>query len=126
MVYFQVKHSSSSLFTFLKSIKDSNEMNRILTSILDIFVTYLHNIRVIVPLFTFLDRLLGSGVIRSVLEDNNSKFAEELFRLSKIEIARIKDYRKLVNSMDVFCQLVQVRQNVNFCHFGTNLKNHSS
>ncbi|KAK6617706.1 hypothetical protein RUM44_005294 [Polyplax serrata] len=91
------------------SIKDSNEMNRILTSILDIFVTYLHNIRVIVPLFTFLDRLLGSGVIRSVLEDNNSKFAEELFRLSKIEIARIKDYRKLVNSMDVFCQLVQVK-----------------
>lgn len=104
----QVKHSSSSLFSFLKSIEDASEISRILNSILDIFNAYLHNIRVIVPLFTFLDRLLGSGVIRKILEDPNSRFAEELLRLSKLEIARIKDYRKLVNSMDVFCQLVQV------------------
>lgn len=62
----------------------------------------------IVPLFTFLDRLLGSGVIRHLLEDENNKFAEELLRLAKIEITKIKDYRKLVNSMDLFCQLAQV------------------
>lgn len=88
-----------------------NETKRILNSVLDIFSAYLHNNRVIIPLFTFLDQLLGSGVVRHVLQDSTSKFADELFRLSKIEIARITDYRKLVNSMDLFCQLVQVIYN---------------
>ena len=108
--FFQVKHSSTSLFTYLKSIEDRKELDRILNSIIDIFNTYLYNIRVILPLFIFLDRLLGSGVIREVLEDNKSKFAEELYRLTKLEIARIRDYKKLVNSMDLFCQLVQVKK----------------
>ena len=94
----------------MKSIEDRKELDRILNSIIDIFNTYLYNIRVILPLFIFLDRLLGSGVIREVLEDNKSKFAEELYRLTKLEIARIRDYKKLVNSMDLFCQLVQVKK----------------
>ncbi|KAL0271366.1 UNVERIFIED_CONTAM: hypothetical protein PYX00_008475 [Menopon gallinae] len=104
-----VKFSTISLLSFMKSIEDLNELNRLCSTIITIFERYQHNNRVIVPLFAFLDRLLGSGVIRSILEDPNNKFAEQLLHLAKIETHKIRDYRKLVNSMDLYCQLVQVK-----------------
>lgn len=97
-----------SFLTFLKSVEDVCELNRLCSTIITIFERYQHNNRMIVPLFAFLDRLLGSGVIRRILEDPNSKFAEQLLQLAKVETHKIRDYRKLVNSMDLYCQLVQV------------------
>lgn len=103
-----MKHSSSSLFSYLKALPDSGERLRICDTILTIFEEHLYDSRVIVPLFGFLDRLLGSSVVRDVLDADDSRFPAELMRLAKLEVSKTKDYRKLVSNIDVFCQLVQV------------------
>lgn len=40
--------------------------------------------------------------------DDSSNFAEEIFRLVKLEIKGQKKLYKLVSSINVFCQLIQV------------------
>lgn len=107
--FFQVKHSSASLFSYLKSHTDTEERIRLCDAILSVFTDHLYDVRVIVPLFSFLDHLLGSSVVRDVLDAPDARFPSELLRLAKLEVSKSKDFKKLVYNMDVFCQLVQVK-----------------
>lgn len=107
-----VKHSSNSLFSILKEWENTpEELNRICDTIIKLFKTYLSDNRVIVPLYEFLNRLLGSGRISLILKDPESKFAEDIFCLLKEDI-RTKDHKKKMASIDVLCQLIQVKGNV--------------
>lgn len=49
-----------------------------------------------------------TGTINAVLLDDTSNFADEIFRLVKLEIKGQKKLYKLVSSINVFCQLIQV------------------
>ncbi|XP_068082742.1 tubulin-specific chaperone D [Anabrus simplex] len=104
-----VKHSCSSLFSYLKGLQDnSEELKRLCDIIVEIFSKHQFDDRVIVPLFGFLDRLMGSGCIRAVLQDPNSTFASSILKHVKIEITKTREVTKLVSSVDVLCQLIQV------------------
>lgn len=48
------------------------------------------------------------GTINSVLLDESSSFADDIYRLLNLEIKGHKKLYKLVSSINVFCQLVQV------------------
>lgn len=107
----QVKHSSAALFNYLKSINNEQkltELKRICDDIVDIFTQNQLNDRVTVPMFGFLDRLLNSGCISVVLQDTSSTFAMDIFNLLKTEINDCKNTYKLIDSINVMCQLIQV------------------
>lgn len=69
-------------------------------------------------MFGFLDRLFNSGCIIPILEDLNSTFAASIFNLTQSEICenkgnlRISNVSKLVESISVLCQLIQVQNEI--------------
>ncbi|XP_037025535.1 tubulin-specific chaperone D [Bradysia coprophila] len=101
-----IKYSSTAMFNFLRSHND--HVTRICQEILNIFQQYQLNDRVTFPLMNFLDTLLSSGAVSDVLVDMESNFAEELFRLVKLEIKGQKKLYKLVASVNVLCHLIQI------------------
>lgn len=104
-----VKHSSSALFAYLKSLQAVPlELQRLCTIIIDVLIEWINSERLSDALLTFLDRLLGSGSVHSVLVDPNIPFASEILRVVKAEVTRSKDVHKLNHGVDVLCQLVQV------------------
>lgn len=52
--------------------------------------------------------LLCVGTINSILLDDASQFADDIYRLLNLEIKGHKKLYKLVSSINVFCQLIQV------------------
>jgi len=76
--------------------------------ILDIFEESHKNERMITSMLTFLDRLLSSGCIQSVLDDANNSIAERILTLLKREIKYSSNMKLLISSINVFCQLLQV------------------
>lgn len=102
-----IKHSSSSFLDFLNS--HPNEISRICDLTLKIFQENLLNERITYPLLNFLDTILSSGSLLPILDDENSNFADEVFRLVNLEIKGHKKLYKIVSSINVMCQLIQVR-----------------
>lgn len=94
------------MFHFLRS--HSEHTPRICDKIIDIFQKNLLNERITYPLLNFLNLLIASGSIDSVVLDANASFSEDIFRLTKLEIRGHKKLYKLVSSISVFCQLIQV------------------
>lgn len=94
------------MFNYLRS--HSEHVPRICREILNIFQQYQLNDRVTYPLMNFLDTLLSSGTVNDVLTDMDSNFAEDLFRLVKLEIKGQKKLYKLVASVNVLCHLIQI------------------
>ncbi|PSN56928.1 Tubulin-specific chaperone D [Blattella germanica] len=108
-----VKHSSTSLFMYLKAQQGRpQELERLCGTIVDIFRNNQYVDRVTVPLFGFLDRLFSSGCVRTVLENPQSSFASEILRHVKLEIGKTREVTKLRGSADVLCHLVQVNGEV--------------
>lgn len=101
-----IKHSSSSFLDFLNS--HPNETPRICDLTLKVFQENLLNERITYPLLNFLDTILSSGTLLPILDDENSTFAEEVFRLVNLEIKGHKKLYKIVSSISVMCQLIQV------------------
>lgn len=101
-----IKYSSASFLDFLKS--HESEIPRITNEILKIFRENLLNERITYPMLNFLDMLLSSGVLAQILEEENCPFAEEVFRLVNLEIKGHKKLYKIVSSINVYCQLIQV------------------
>lgn len=60
------------------------------------------------PLLNFLNILISSGVIDDIVLDPSIPFSSEIYRLTKLEIKGHKKLYKLVSSINVFCQLIQV------------------
>lgn len=101
-----IKHSSSSFLDFLKA--NDGEVSRICELILQIFEKNLLNERISHPMLNFLEMLMSSGVLVMVLDDENNKFADEVLRLTNAEIRGYKKLYKVVSSINVYCQLIQV------------------
>lgn len=101
-----IKYSSSSFLDFLKA--NDEEIPRICQLIVKIFEDNLLNERVSHPMLNFLDMLLSSGVLVMILDDESNNFADEILRLTNLEIRGYKKLYKVVSSVNVYCQLIQV------------------
>ena len=101
-----VKYSSESLIDFLR--KNPEQQTRICNVVIDIFNKNTLNDRISYPLLNFLNIIISSGIIDDILLDPSSTFSSEVFRLTKLEIKGHKKLYKLVSSINVFCQLIQV------------------
>lgn len=101
-----IKHSSASFLDFLNS--HPNETPRICDLTLKVFQENLLRERITYPLLNFLDTILSSGTLLPILDDENSTFAEEVFRLVNLEIKGHKKLYKIVSAISVMCQLIQV------------------
>lgn len=102
-----IKYSSASFLDYLKS--HEKDIPRITEVIIKIFQDNCLNERITYPMLNFLDMLLSSGVLLDILEDENSTFPEEVYRLVNLEIKGHKKLYKIVSSINVYCQLIQVR-----------------
>ncbi|KAG6450915.1 hypothetical protein O3G_MSEX006842 [Manduca sexta] len=104
-----VKHTTQSLYAFLNNIHDDKEMLKsICDTIIQVFADNLHVKRITGPMFNFLDRLLSSGSISPILEDPNSTFAMDVLKYLQLELRGSKNIYKLLDSINVLCQLIQV------------------
>ncbi|XP_078041667.1 tubulin folding cofactor D isoform X2 [Augochlora pura] len=103
-----VKHSSVSLFSYLQEIGES-DIKDICYKILIIFEESHKNERMITSILAFLDRLLSSGCIQIILDDAENGIAEKILLLLKQEIKNSNNTKLLISSINVFCQLLQVR-----------------
>ncbi|KAH0951012.1 hypothetical protein HN011_008882 [Eciton burchellii] len=103
-----VKYSSVSLFNYLQEI-DEIGLRDLCEKILNIFEESHKNERMITSMLAFLDRLLSSGCIQSILDDADNTISERILALLKHEIKYSSNMKLLISSINVFCQLLQVR-----------------
>ncbi|CAG9134138.1 unnamed protein product [Plutella xylostella] len=102
-----VKHTTQSLFAFLRSA-DLPLLQEICRELTAIFTRHLHDRRVSQPMFNLLERLLSSGAISPILDDPASTFAADVLKYVQLELRGGKHWYKLLDSINVLCQLVQV------------------
>lgn len=91
---------------FLRNNPD--HQTRICDVIIDVYTKNLLNERVSCPLLNFLNIIISSGVISDIVLDPSATFSAEVYRLTKLEIKGHKKLYKLISSINVFCQLIQV------------------
>lgn len=106
-----VKYSSVSLFTYLSELNDTR-LQDLLNKILDIFEDCHRQERMITAIFAFLDRLLSSGCVQSILDDPNSQIPDRMLQLLKREKKTITNTKLIISIIKVFCQLLQVDKNL--------------
>ncbi|XP_045447141.1 tubulin-specific chaperone D [Melitaea cinxia] len=105
-----VKHTTQSLFSYLNTLhNDMETLKSICDTIIQVFADNLHVKRITGPMFNFLDRLLSSGSISPILEDPESTFARDILKYLQLELRGGKNIYKLLDSINVLCQLIQVR-----------------
>ena len=86
---------------------NKSQLESFATSLLAVFKKNQKVDRVTIPLFKFLDQLLTSSSLESLLEEEANQFSFQLFSLCKTEIIKSGDPNKIMSSGDVFCQLLQ-------------------
>lgn len=86
----------------------SEHRDRICHIIIDIFAKNILNERITCPLLNFLNIIISSGCIDNIVLDPANDFSTEIYRLTKLEIKGHKKFYKLISSINVFCQLIQV------------------
>lgn len=59
-------------------------------------------------MLSFLNMLISSGAIDDIIHDSSNPFSSEIFRLTKLEIKGHKKLYKMISSISVFAQLLQV------------------
>lgn len=106
-----MKYSSVALFTYLKEI-DEKSLRDLCDKMLNIFEESHKNERMITSILAFLDRLLSSGCIQIILDDPKSDIPERILSLLKQEIKYTTSTKLLISSINVFCQLLQVRRRI--------------
>lgn len=94
------------MFQYLKS--HPNDIERIGNEVIIVFNENMSNDRISHPMLNFLDLLLSSGTFNALVSDDNSKFTDELFRSVMLEMKGNKKLYKLISSINVLCQLIQV------------------
>ncbi|CAD0197479.1 unnamed protein product [Chrysodeixis includens] len=104
-----VKHTTQSLYAYLNTLHSDKEMlTAICDTIIQVFADNLHVKRITGPIYNFLDRLLSSGSISPILDDPDSKFAMDVLKTLQLELRGGKNIYKLLDSINVLCQLIQV------------------
>ncbi|XP_046963089.1 tubulin-specific chaperone D [Vanessa cardui] len=105
-----VKHTTQALFSYLNTLHDDKEtLKSICDTIIQVFADNLHVKRITGPMFNFLDRLLSSGSVSPILDDPESTFAKDILKYLQLELRGGKNIYKLLDSINVLCQLIQVR-----------------
>ncbi|KAL3280428.1 hypothetical protein HHI36_017910 [Cryptolaemus montrouzieri] len=110
-----VKYSTLSLFAYLKverKHKGDEEIERLCEVVYKIFADHQKNDRITIPMFRFLDKLLESGCIECILQNNDSDFAPKILKLIQFEISGCKDIYKLMDGVNVLCQFIQIKREV--------------
>lgn len=103
-----VKHSSLSLFGYLKSMKSNSAALKAFTqALLDIYTQYRKVDRVSLPLLKMTDQLLNRQCFDGLPPELKESFPEQLLDLVKQEISRSGDVNKLLAAADVFCGILQ-------------------
>lgn len=102
-----VKHSSISLFSYLNQVSDE-ALQELCKKILDIFDECHKEERMIMAILTFLDRLLSSGCLQSILDDIESNIPSRMLMLVKREKQSTTNSKLIISTIKVFCQLLQV------------------
>lgn len=87
---------------------DEADLRDLCEQILNIFEESHKNERMITSMLAFLDRLLSSGCIQSILDDAENTISERILTLLKHEIKYSSNMKLLISSINVFCQLLQV------------------
>lgn len=59
-------------------------------------------------MFRFLDKLMSSVCIKTIIEDKNTDFPKKILKLVQAEIV-CKDIYKLMDGISVLCQFIQVK-----------------
>lgn len=104
-----VKHTTQSLYAYLNTLESDKPMLKsICDTIIKVFADNLHVKRITGPIFNFIDRLLSSGSITPILEDPHSTFAMDILKYLQLELRGGKNIYKLLDSINVLCQLIQV------------------
>ncbi|XP_013138702.1 PREDICTED: tubulin-specific chaperone D [Papilio polytes] len=104
-----VKHTTQSLYSYLHTLhEDMATLRSVCDTIVQVFADNLHVKRITGPMFNFLDRLLSSGAISPILEDPESTFAADILKYLQLELRGGKNIYKLLDSINVLCQLIQV------------------
>uniref|UniRef100_A0A2A4J981 Tubulin-specific chaperone D n=1 Tax=Heliothis virescens TaxID=7102 RepID=A0A2A4J981_HELVI len=104
-----VKHTTQSLYSYLNTLHtDKVMLTSICDTIIKVFGDNLHVKRITGPIFNFLDRLLSSGSISPILDDPESTFAMDILKHLQLELRGGKNIYKLLDSINVLCQLIQV------------------
>lgn len=93
---------------YLKS-KSKEELEDLCALIVDEFRNCVRDDRATKSMFTFLERMFACGVFKPILEIPENTFAMDIYNLLKDETAKTRDSEKLTVSVEVFCQLLQVR-----------------
>lgn len=115
----QVKNSSAAFFAYLKT-KPPAKIFSLYETILSIFQEYKGVDRVVTPMFKFLDKLLGSGCAKCIIDDSDSDFLKRTFKLIQSEITSCKEVYKLIDGIDALCQFLQVTNYTRHLNFLTN------
>ena len=102
-----MKYSSVSLFSYLKEL-DEPSLKNLVNKVLDIFDDCHQDIRMITSILAFLDRLISSGCVQSIVDDPNSEIPDRMLTLLKREIKSRGTTKFITSSIKVFCQLLQV------------------
>uniref|UniRef100_A0AAY4BM32 Tubulin-specific chaperone D n=1 Tax=Denticeps clupeoides TaxID=299321 RepID=A0AAY4BM32_9TELE len=100
-----VRHSSQSLFEYLKGIQhDEGALVQFGDTLLRIFRDHLHNDRVSVPLLKMLDQMLANNSFALFAAKDNHPFCVDLLALCKEEIKKSRDILKLQSCIAVIMQ----------------------
>lgn len=94
-----VKFSSTALFSELQSAHFSespSELSSFASDLVAVLASFHKVDRVVIPFFKFLDQLLTSGTLDTVLEDEGDPFAPRLLETVKAELAKCGDPTKLL------------------------------
>lgn len=103
-----VKHSSMSLFTYLQQL-DKTTLSSLCQEICNIFEACHGDDRMISASLAFLDRLFSSGCIQNILDDPENEIPRRILTLLKKESKSINATQSQLNSVKLFCHLLQVR-----------------
>ena len=103
-----VKHSSMSLFSYLQQL-DTKTLSTLCQEICNIFEACHGDDRMISASLAFLDRLFSSGCIQTILDDPDNEISRRMLTLLKKESKSINATQPLLNSVKLFCHLLQVR-----------------
>ncbi|XP_073943148.1 tubulin folding cofactor D [Choristoneura fumiferana] len=104
-----VKHTTQSLYAYLNTLHNDKEMLKaICDTIIQVFADNIQVKRITSAIFNFLDRLLSSGAVSPILEDPESTFASDILKYLQLELRGAKNIYKLLDSINVLCQLIQV------------------
>ncbi|XP_014219000.1 tubulin-specific chaperone D [Copidosoma floridanum] len=102
-----VKYSSMSLFSYLQQL-DEQTLSSLCNEICNIFESCHGDDRMISASLAFLDRLISSGCIQGVLDDPKSEIPKRILTLLKKESKCINAIQSQLNSVKLFCHMLQV------------------